>query len=285
MTMKALVTLTSEESKRLIAKAIAKMPAVLKAREKGIIGFTVCTSAAFAAEEVIGEPLDLAKYCCGFVHANGMCFEHPDENTRELVLVEGRQTWLDWPAENISQFLERMGPEDVIIKSGNVLGTDGRAAALMASPDGGEFGKCLPYIYAAGIELIVPMTLNKSLHVDIDELASMAGAKRLDSKWTYGLTVGIMPLPGRVVTEIEALEILAGVQALPLSTGAFGTGEGAVSILIRGDDSRVEKAWELIRAIKGEPKLNHTLPECKNCEAPRPDSGNRCRTRRVFHKL
>jgi hypothetical protein len=284
MTIKALVTLTSEESKRLIAKAIAKIPVVQKARNRGIIGFTVCTSAGFAAEEIIGESLDLNKYCCGFVHANGMCFEHPDEKTRELVLVKGSQTWLDWPSENISQFLEQMGSEDVIIKSGNVLGTDGKAAALMASPDGGEFGKCLPYIYATGIELIVPMTLNKSLHVDIDVLASMAGVKRLNAKWTYGLTVGLMPLPGRVVTEIEAFKMLADVDAIPLSTGAFGSGEGVVSIFIHGDRSRVENAWELIRRIKGEPKLMHTYPECKNCDAPRLESGPQCHTRRYPSK-
>ena len=115
MTKKALVTLSSEESKRLTAKAIAKMPAVLKAKEKGIIGFTVCTRAGFADEEAIGESLDLGKFCCGFVHTNDMCFEHPDKNTRELVLVKGRQTRQGWPAENISQYLERMGPEDVDI--------------------------------------------------------------------------------------------------------------------------------------------------------------------------
>jgi hypothetical protein len=48
-----------------------------------------------------------------------------------------------------------MGPEDVIIKSGNVFGSNDKVPALMAGLDGSEFGKCLPYIYATGIQIIV----------------------------------------------------------------------------------------------------------------------------------
>ena len=42
--MQAMVTLTSEESKRLIAKAIATMAPVQRAKESGLIGFSLCTS-------------------------------------------------------------------------------------------------------------------------------------------------------------------------------------------------------------------------------------------------
>ena len=79
MSVKALVALTSEESKRLIAKAISKMEVVEKAKREGIIGFTICSSAGFVAEEVLGESLDLSKYYCGFVHENGMCAVHADK--------------------------------------------------------------------------------------------------------------------------------------------------------------------------------------------------------------
>ena len=283
MSVKALVALTSEESKRLIAKAISKMEVVEKAKREGIIGFTICSSAGFVAEEVLGESLDLSKYYCGFVHENGMCAVHADK-IQELILMKREPVWLDWPSENISQYLEEMGPDDVIIKSGNVLGVDGKAASLMACPDGGEFGKCLPYIYASGIELIVPMTINKSLHVDIDTLSRMVGVKRIQAKWAYGLTVGLMPLPGEVVTEIDALKQLTDVDALPLSTGGFGSGEGVVSIIVEGSEAKVKRVWELISQIKGEPKLTNVFPECKTCISLREGKGLQCNTRRYLKK-
>jgi hypothetical protein len=260
------------------------MEVVEKAKREGIIGFTVCSSAGFLAEEVLGESLDLSRYYCGFVHENGMCAMHGDEKIQELILVKGEPVWLDWPSENISQYLEEMGPEDIIIKSGNVLGVDGKAAALMACPDGGEFGKCLPYIYASGIELIVPMTINKSLHVDIDALSRMVGVKKITPKWSYGLTVGLMPLPGNVVTEIDAFKMLADVDALPLSSGAFGSGEGVVSFILEGNKANVKKAWELVSQIKGEPKLNNVFPECKTCISQRTGKGLLCNTRRYPKK-
>jgi len=284
MALKALVTLTSEESKRLIAKGIARMEVIKKAKREGIIAFALCTSAGFVAEEVLGESLDLSKYCCGFIHENGMCFQHPDEKTQELILIKGKPVWLDWPSEDISQFLERMGPGDIIIKSGNVLGVDGKAASLMATPDGGEFGKCLPYIYASGIDLIIPMTVNKSLHVDIDTLSAMLGVKRIQAEWAYGLTVGMMPLPGKVITEIDAFKKLANVDALPLSSGAFGSGEGTVSIVIEGGKNDVKRAWDLVSQIKGEAKLMNTFPECKTCVSLRAEKGLRCNTRRYPKK-
>jgi len=88
---RALVTLSSEESKRLIAKGIATLPVVQKAKERGVIGFCICSSAKYVAEELLGEPLPaFAHYICGFVSPQGL-FALPDEKaSKQLVLVNGK---------------------------------------------------------------------------------------------------------------------------------------------------------------------------------------------------
>ncbi len=50
--MQGIVTLTPEESKRLIAKAVVQMEVVRKAKENGIIGLARCTSCAYIVEEL-----------------------------------------------------------------------------------------------------------------------------------------------------------------------------------------------------------------------------------------
>jgi hypothetical protein len=86
---RALVTLTSEESKRLIAKGIAALPIVQKASQRGIIGFCICSSARYVAEELLQDPLPAsAPYICGFIGSQGLRALPEGQAGRELVLVE-----------------------------------------------------------------------------------------------------------------------------------------------------------------------------------------------------
>ena len=59
------------------------------------------------------------------------------------------------------------------------------------------------------------------------------------------------PIIGTIVTEIEAMAILAGVDAYHYSAGGIAGAEGAVRILVEGTD---EEALELVKSIKGEPR-------------------------------
>ena len=70
--MKSIVTLTPEESKRLIAKAVIQMEVVREAKKNGIIGLARCSSCAYILEELIGRKLDnLLKYGSGFISGQG----------------------------------------------------------------------------------------------------------------------------------------------------------------------------------------------------------------------
>ena len=68
-----------------------------------------------------------------------------------------------------------------------------------------------------------------------------------------GLTVNVMPTMGKVVTEIEAFKILAGVEAVNIGAGGVSGAEGARVFLLKGDEEAVKNAFNLVKSVKGEP--------------------------------
>lgn len=253
---RALVTLTPEESKRLIAKGIAALPVVQNAKTNGIIGFCICSSAKYVAKELLHEPLPaFAPYICGFINRRGLYAAPAGHAGKQLVLDHGEPVWLDWPKENITKFIKGMGAQDVIIKSGNILDPNRKVGALVGQSNGGEYGKYLPYILARGITLIVPMTLNKSVPYALDAIMPEMGITKIPVHRAHGEPCGMLPVPGQVVTECDALDILCGMKALPAAMGGIGDGNGCVTLLLIGQEEAVEQAWNLIESIKGEPAL------------------------------
>jgi len=65
-----------------------------------------------------------------------------------------------------------------------------------------------------------------------------------------------MPLAGaKLVTEIEALKVLVGVQAFHAGSGGCGSSQGAVFLVSEREADAVERAIHLVESIKGEPPL------------------------------
>ena len=113
----------------------------------------------------------------------------------------------------------------------------------------------LKYIVAIGLEKLVP---------SVDQAASVAGAKSLD--YSMGADFGIFKLPNTVVvTEIEALKILAGVKATHIGSGGIGDAAGSVSLIIEGDESHIKKAIGIVESVKGEPVLPGFKGTCETC--------------------
>ena len=286
--MKAVVTLSPGESKRLIAIAIAQSEVVKRAKKEGIIGLARCTSCGFVAEELLGRPLkSLGAYCSGFVVARGACAMQNEYQEKLLVLNKGEETWLDYTEGNVSKYIDRMDCNDVIVKSGSVMDPAGDVGCLVAAPDAGEIGAYLPHILARGITFIVPMTLNKTVAFPLSRIMSSLGISNLDEERCQGLLCGMMPMPGTVVTEIDAIRQLTGAEALPIAVNGIGSGAGAVVLLIEGSKNQVDEAWEITQAIKkkGEPSLQDPPSPCDDCYLLKnPDLGARCSTMRNLEK-
>ncbi len=63
---RAVVVIPSETGKRLIGRAVARLPAVQKAKADGLIVIGWGTTNAYVAEELLGRPVPKERYVAGW---------------------------------------------------------------------------------------------------------------------------------------------------------------------------------------------------------------------------
>jgi hypothetical protein len=246
----ALVVMNPSESRRLIAKATVALPEVQHAFRHGTIIIARGITNAFVTEELLGIRIDQkAALTVGMV-CGGITTGHsgPPATTHHVIrhgkVVEGADS---------KQEILSFGPEDVFIKGGNAIDPDGNAGIFTSGLTGGTIGMAWPVVTARGSHLIMPIGLEK-LIPSVIEAAKRTGIYHF--KWSMGLPVRLTPVVlGKVLTEIQALALLAGVKATHVGSGGVGGSEGAVVLSIEGEESKVEKAFELVKSIKGEPPV------------------------------
>jgi hypothetical protein len=240
--MKAHVVLSPVASKRLIAKGVKAHPIVQDALQAGTVVVTLGTTNAFVAAELSGATIDHGAFAAGVIDDRWNLNARIDE-ARELVLKDGRRQ--DVEPEKL---LSSLGAGDVIIKGGNALDPFGIVGVLMAAATGGSAGRYVPLAQARGVDIVIPISVAKSVHASIPDLALAMGAERLDLG--DGLACGMYPLVGHVVSEIEAIELLFSVEATHVASGGVGAGVGSVSLLLEGDEGDVRGAYDLIQSLK-----------------------------------
>lgn len=257
---KAQVTLTSAESKRLIAKAVARLPEVTGALGRGTVVIAGGTTNAYVAEEILGETVPKERYTAGIVTDGLLCVTPPELRYPPIILKAGKRVSI-----SLQEALESFGPDDVFIKGANAIDPQGFAGVIVANPTSGTIGAALPIIAARGSHLVVPCGLEK-LIPSVVAAARVTGIDTFD--YSLGTPVGMMPLVNaRVITEIEAIRVLAGASATHVASGGVGGSEGSVTLVIHGESEDVRTAFELIKAIKGEPGIPALRRECASCKS------------------
>lgn len=248
--MKALITLTSSESKRLIAKGLAVLPSVQIALEKHTIIVAGGTSNAFVAEELLKVQIeDKSGYTIGIVTKGELGISQSSKKTAPYVISEGQALAISW-----KEYLPKLQAGDIFIKGGNALDHTGLAAVMVSDSMGGTIGAAQGILYARGIQLIVPIGLEKMIP-DVRLAVEFMTKSPLDQSCRH--KVGLIPMLGAtVVTELTALETLYSVQARCIAAGGVDGSEGAVVIAIEGLNDEVQKAIRDINFIKGEPQVS-----------------------------
>ena len=242
----AVVVLKPAEAKRLIAKAVAQLPEVVNALKYGKIVISPGTTNAFIVEEILHEPLaNKSRYAGGLI-TQGRLGGVP-RNMRyppPVVLVKGQRTDIQ-TQEIISEF----DGDDVYIKGANAVDIEGNVGVLLGSETAGiTVGEVLPTLFARGSKLIVPVGLEK-LIPSVKDAARKCGTRRF--KYATGMKVGYMPvLSAKVITEVQAFQILSGVQATLVASGGIDGSEGSTIFALEGDEESVTNAFELVKVIK-----------------------------------
>lgn len=256
------ISLTPAESKRLIAKAVVKLPEVQRAFREGIVVINVGSTNACVAEELLGQKIDHERFVAGVILPKGACVVPREKRMREIVVRKG-----DVIEARADDVLPEMGPGDVFIKGANALDASGIAGVLLADPKGGTMGRSIGALFSRGVNIIVPVGLEKFIPGSVKDIAVIAGMDRM--AFATGVPLGLLPVAGKVVTEIEAIRILTGGEAKVMGKGGLSGAEGSVTLLVRGTPEQVKKLKDMMKSIKGEgaPKVETDCNACdqQNC--------------------
>jgi hypothetical protein len=262
--MRAQVTLLPNESKKLIAKALANMDEVKTALKEGIVAMHPSSSTLFLAEEIMGKVPETEVWMCGAITPRAACGDdavkvwmttHPEARGKggpdsfpfSWVIEKGKLS----QGETLASLFSRMGPKDVYVKGVNALDPQGKAGVLIGNEvEGGTIGKVIAAQKQKGFTIIYPAGLEKLIPISIQEAAA-AAKDRLNLSYVMGSRCSLLLCEGKVVTELNAIELLTGAKAIPIAAGGVDGAEGAITLVVSGENGQVEQAITYIEAVKG----------------------------------
>ena len=256
--MKAQLTLNPSESKRLIAKALLRHAKISRALSSGVLVINLGSTNAYIAEELLKKDILKERFMAGMIDGKGTCVVPREERDQPLVIRKGLMS-----DENPEKITRIMGPDDVFIKGANAIDKNGKAWVMLASETGGTMGRVLGTLLARGVPIIIPVGLEKLVPDALDEVSNRTGIYQMD--YSIGAPVGIMPVPGEVVTEREAFKLLGDVEVYVIGAGGIGGGEGSHTFLVEGSEKDVKNIFNLVKEIKGEKSIGSIRGSCSSC--------------------
>jgi hypothetical protein len=249
---RALLNFTPTLSKGLIAKGVAALPRVRDAFEHGKVVISTGSTTSHIYRELLGEWPD-GPLACGMVTGKGLCvgrgmtdYLGSHGNAKYWYFEKGTAVQTD----DLDEVLAGCTAQDVFMKGANALDLMGQAGVLLGMENGGTMGKAIGHVIAKGIYFVIPVGLEKTVMGSVSDHATEMGIHRLD--YCSGMPVGLMPLTGEVVSELEAVEQLARVEPFHVAGGGVSGGEGSVALLIKGEKEQVEKIVDTYNRLKDE---------------------------------
>ena len=250
------VLVTPSAGKRLIAKALAADFTILNALKMGTVVIVAGTTNGYVAEELlnaigVSENLPRKRFFRGItlpphqtVTSEGRLSDK-GEFPGDVVITQN--VWLK--GKTIFDVVDDLKEGDVIIKGANALDLQRKQAALLIGhPKAGTIGVALQAVAGRRVRLIIAVGLEKRLCGDLYELTqkvNMPGANG------YRL----LPVPGQVFTEIEAINLLTGATAEIIAGGGVCGAEGSCWLAISGTKAQEDDAEKLLTSIVAEPQF------------------------------
>ncbi len=253
---RAQITLTVEESKYLIAHAVAEHDLVKRVLANGTILLKGGSTVSFISEILTGKPLRL----CGIITERGTVTDvSPVTSGAHVALLKNKEFInID---EDFLDHVYALTDSDLIICGANAIDSFGNAALMVGSPGGGETPLALNTWYAEGVPVIIPVGLEKMIPGNINDIVKKTG--RRNKLYAFGMSVGLVPIIGDILTEIEALEILFRVQAIPIGAGGLGNAQGSVTFDVSGSEDNLSELKEYVLALKERKMHANVENECK----------------------
>ncbi len=254
------ITLTPSESKRLIAKGTLEyLKETIEDGRKVLV--TRGSTNAYVLEEILkylglDTSFNKADFITGEILGPGNMSLWANKKRKPEVLVKKKEIHdIKDDAERLS-IVQSMRAGDVVIKGANALDASGTVGVLVGDQrQGGTIGSLYGPIKSKGIDLLVPIGLEKMVWGDIAASSGLAGAN--ECKHSEGMPCGLFPVAGTVMTEIDALELLFDVDVVHIASGGLADAQGSVALLIDADeDEELAKCKAFLeKDVLGEPVL------------------------------
>lgn len=258
---KLVIALTPAASKRLIARGVVRLPEVQRALKYGTIVVGLGTTNAFVAEELLAalatapSKLEKGRYAAGVVTRSGLCIVPKGDRLKEVIITKGHVS-----DASLEAALAELAAGDVFIKGANALDPEGTAGILMANRQGGTIGSALGIVMSRGVHLVIPVGLEKTVPYPLADAAKRLGIDRCYK--AMGWPVGIMPVHGKVITEVEALKLLGADDVFPIAAGGVAGAEGSIILCVEGSRAKLEELMTLAVELKAEPAVTVATENC-----------------------
>lgn len=241
--------LSPATGKRIIAMSLLHAPGIVDALLNRTIVIIAGTTNGYVAEEClkhIGETSTFQKrrFFRGvtlppwFKTTDAGRLSDESQFPGDVVITKGR--WEQ--GKTIFDVADGLQKGDVIIKGANAVNLeDMEAAVLIGHPTAGTIIPTLQSVLGRRVELYIPVGLEKRVPGKIHRLAEM-----LNSPQASGLRY--LPVSGRIVTELQAIQTISGAKAELIAGGGVGGAEGSCWIAVSGTEEQLKIATELLNA-------------------------------------
>jgi hypothetical protein len=246
--------ITPAAGKRLIGKATASHPAVKEALHNGTVVVIAGTTNGYVAEEILGEigqsdGFARSRFFRGVTLAPTAATTGtrrlPDQDSfpGDVVIVNG--TWQR--GHTIFDIADVLKEGDVVIKGANAVDVARRrAAVLIGDPNGGTIALAMQAVVGRRVRLLLPVGLEKRVTTDLDQLAALLNAPGARGPRFF-------PVPGEVITELDAVTMLTGATAQLVAAGGVCGAEGSIWLAYSGAPEQEAASQSLLRKAAEEP--------------------------------
>ena len=243
--------ITSSVGKRLIAKGIVRHPKIQEVLQRGTLVIIAGSTNGYVAEELLrdigwGKDFRRLGFRRGTVVPPGFAALPKAKLEGDVVVRDGVFRDED-EGKTIFDIVDELTAGDVVLKGANAVDVLGRQAAVyIGHPKAGTIGAAIQAVTGRRVQLIVPVGLEKRVCEDVNDIAAAINAPDCQGP-------RMMPMPGEVFTELDAITTLTGAQSRLLAGGGIYGAEGAVWIGVSGDAEQIDAAGQLIESLAGEP--------------------------------
>jgi hypothetical protein len=220
-------TITPVAGKRLIAKSIILHPAIKASLASGTIVVIAGTTNGYVAEELLSacgdaDGFSRNRFFRGItlppyqkITDSGRL---PDQSGFPGDVVIQNGSWQK--GKTIFDMVDELKEGDVILKGANAVDlAKKQAGVLIGDTKGGTIVAALQAVAGRRVRLILPVGLEKRVANDLNAIANL-----LNTPGAKGARM--LPVPGEVITELEAINMLTGASAELVAAGGVCGAEG-----------------------------------------------------------